>query len=59
MTARATYMKEIPLLLVFHLREFETPKTFKIHGNNTSHNFDQITVFAAQDDFWRNFTTLN
>lgn len=37
-------MKEILCLTVFLLQEIETPKTFKIHGNNTSHNFNQTTI---------------
>lgn len=43
-------MEEIPQLTEFHLLpEIETPKTFKVHGNNISHN--KIIVFAAQDAF--------
>jgi hypothetical protein len=48
-------MKELLKMTVFRLlREIETLKTFKVQGNNTSHN--QILGFATQDVFWRNFT---
>jgi len=42
-------MKEILHLIVFHLQELETPKTFKYYVNKPSHNWNQTTMFETHD----------